>query len=501
MVARTKHNLYRPDIDGLRALAVVPVILFHASITCPGGFIGVDVFFVISGYLITGIIERDIITHSFSLLRFYNRRIRRIFPAMFAMIAVSTIAALFILPPNELKDFGKSVLSTAAFSANILDYRHSGYFDTSSKYDPLLHMWTLSVEEQFYVFWPLMLLALGLFSHSKWKLPAILCILISSLALSIYWINNNPNAAFYLLPSRAWELALGAALAVLQGIDILPRPSRIVADVFSLVGLAMVVASIIEYDSVTPFPGSAALLPCIGAAMIIYSGENNISIGGRILSLSPNIFVGQISYSLYIWHWPILVFGRLFMNRELAYTERLFLIALTFFAAWLSWHFIEKPFRDGRFVRGSSLAWVGGGLAIALSFIAIGAIIYFTDGVLVRAPNVALWVTEASKEGNAFQQSSCLARGRELPTIKGCLLGAPSATLDYDGVIWGDSHAAQFAPAVDEIGRRLGLTIREITKAGCAPVQGVKFLPIAEMRLECPTFNLAYPLNAHSHYR
>jgi len=489
MAAPTNHGFYRSDIDGLRALAVVPVILFHANITCPGGFIGVDIFFVISGYLITGIIERDVSDGRFSIIDFYNRRIRRIFPAMFAMMTVSTLIALLTLPPNQLKDLGKSILATAAFCANILDYRHSGYFDTSSQYDPLLHMWTLSVEEQFYVFWPLMLWTLGFLSLSKYKIRAIGVILISSLALSVYWINNNPNAAFYLLPSRAWELALGSALAIMQVQKLLQHPSRIAADACSLIGLAMVVASIVAYDSATPFPGIAALLPCLGALVIIYSSTATLSAGGQLLSFRPIVFTGAISYSLYLWHWPILVFARLIINRELTYSERILLIILTFIVAWISYIFIETPFRGGRFARVSRFVWIGGGLVSALSFVAIGAIVYVTDGVAVRSPSVALWVAKESIEGDTFQQSSCLARGRELPEIRGCLLGAPSPTLDYDGVLWGDSHATQFAPAIEDIGKQLGLTIREITKAGCAPVPGVKFLPIAEMRLECPTFN------------
>jgi peptidoglycan/LPS O-acetylase OafA/YrhL len=484
-----RSDFYRPDIDGLRAFAVVPVILFHAQLTCPGGFIGVDVFFVISGYLITSIIERHLKLNRFSVIEFYHRRIRRIFPAMFVMIFVSFIAAFLFLTPVELKDFGRSLIAVSAFSANILFYRRSGYFDQSSEFNPLLHMWTLSVEEQFYILWPLLLSAFSAAAVSKWKIPGILCIILGSLLLSEYWVNNNPNAAFYLLPSRAWELALGAALAVLPSLNILSRAPHIAAEAASLVGLFMLGAAITVYDAVTPFPGYAALLPCTGAALIIAAGERRSSVGGRMLSLRPLIWTGRISYSLYLWHWPILVFGRLILNHELDFPERISLVLLTFFVAWLSWRFVESPFRDAQQVRCKSRTWVTGGLATAVLFVSIGTLLVLRDGFPTRSPDIVRWIAEMEKEAQAFQHSPCLARGGQLPNTEGCLLGALSPASSYSVVLWGDSHAAHFAPALKEIGQRQGFTAREITKAGCPPVPGVSFLPTNGMNAECPTFN------------
>src|SRR3984893_7680373 len=467
---RLRHDFYRPDIDGLRSFAIVSVILFHAQLSGRGGFIGVDVFFVISGYLITGIIERDLRCHRFSVIEFYHRRIRRIFPAMFLMLSASFVVSCIFLIPEELMGFGKALLATSTFSANILYYRHSGYFDTSSQLDPLLHMWTLSVEEQFYIFWPLMLVALGLTAVSKWKIPGIFCIILGSLLLSAYWVDKNPNAAFYLLPSRAWELALGAAFAMLPVSNIVRRLPRIVAEAASLIGLFLLGAPIIIYDAITPFPGFAALPPCMGAALIIAAGERGPSIVGRILSLRPFVWTGLISYSLYLWHWPILVFGRLILNRELNFPERVSLVLLMFVAAWLSWPFVECPFRDAQVVRGRSLTWVIGGLATTVLFASIGTLLFLRDGFPERSPDVARFAMEAEKEAKAFQQSPCLAWGSKLPETQGCLLGAQSTASGYNVVLWGDSHAAHLAPALNEIGQHLGFTARQITKPGCPPV-------------------------------
>lgn len=484
-----EQKFYRPDIDGLRALAVVPVILFHAQLTCPGGFIGVDVFFVISGYLITSIIERHLRLNRFSVIEFYHRRIRRIFPAMFVMIFASFITAFLFLTPAELKDFGKSLVAVSTFSANILFYRRSGYFDQSSEFSPLLHMWTLSVEEQFYILWPLLLFAFSAAAVSKWKLPGILFIILGSLLLSEYWVNNNSNAAFYLLPSRAWELALGAALAVLPSLNISLRESNVAAQAASLVGLFMIGAAITAYDLATHFPGYAALLPCTGAALIIAAGERRASVGSRILSWWPLIWAGRISYSLYLWHWPILVFGRLILNHELNFSERMCLVLITFFVAWLSWRFVESPFRDAQLVRGTNRTWVTGGLATAVLFVSIGTLLVLRDGFPTRSPDTVRWIAEMEKEAQSFQHSPCLARGGQLSNTEGCLLGASSLASSYSVVLWGDSHAAHFAPALNEIGQRQGFTARQITKAGCPPVPGVSFLPINEMNAECRTFN------------
>ncbi|MGD0300866.1 MAG: acyltransferase family protein [Bryobacteraceae bacterium] len=481
-------NFYRRDIDGLRALAVLPVILFHSNFLFPGGFIGVDVFFVISGYLITQIIERELKVHRFSVLVFYQRRIRRIFPALFVMFAVSTLIAYIVLLPSELKDFGKSLVASSAFSSNILFYQWSGYFAPNSESVPLLHTWTLSVEEQFYLCWPLLLGVFSIRAAVKWKVPASLAVLLATLMLSAHWVNTKPNAAFYLLPSRAWELALGALLCFQPVSGALARLPRTVASIASLAGICLLGTTVIAYDKLTPFPGFAALLPCMGAALIIAAGEGGPSIGGKILSLRPLVWIGLISYSLYLWHWPILVFGPLIANHKLDAVERGSLVVLTFIVAWLSWRFVESPFRKAHVVRSRSRVWVIGGLLTSVVFVAVG-FIFMRDGLPARGLDVGSFVKEVATDEKLFQESPCLARGASLPATEGCLLGAPSPASRYEVVLWGDSHATHLAPALNEIGQRLGVTSREITKAGCSPIPGVRILPVNGMTVGCQAFN------------
>ena len=482
-------NAYRPDIDGLRALAVLPVILFHAHLFFPGGFVGVDVFFVISGYLITQIIERDLQAHKFSVLVFYQRRIRRIFPALFVMCACSILLAYVLLIPEELRDFGKTLLASSAFSSNILFYRWSGYFAPDSEFAPLLHTWTLSVEEQFYVCWPLLLRVLSLPWAARWKTLAALSILGGSLTLSAYWVGHDSNAAFYLLPSRAWELALGALLCLSPLAGFFARLPRPVASIASLAGIGLLGLALVTYSAATPFPGWAALLPCVATALIIAAGEGGPSLGGRILSFRPLVWIGLMSYSLYLWHWPILVFGHLLANHPLRAAERVGLVGLTFLVSWLSWRVVERPFRHAQVVRATSRTWVLGGLATSAAFIVIGAVLFWRDGLPARGPDVAAIVQELAAELEALDKSKCLARSASLPAIDGCLLGAQASTPGYEIVLWGDSHAAQFAPVFHSIGQRLGVTTRQITKAGCAPLSGVAFGRVDWMRVGCPAFN------------
>jgi peptidoglycan/LPS O-acetylase OafA/YrhL len=491
MSLTAKPELYRPDIDGLRALAVVPVILFHAQLGCPGGFVGVDVFFVISGYLISKIIMRDLELRRFSVLRFYQRRIRRIFPALFCMLLAVACLGLLIVPPAELKEIGKSVLAAAGFGSNIFFYRHAGYFDTSSLLQPLLHTWTLSVEEQFYIVWPLLLWALSSRWLARLRFSPVLLLLPASVVLSAYWVEHNPNAAFYLLPSRAWELALGASLSVYpHWLKRLPRP---LAHGASLAGLAMLIYSIACYNGATPFPGYAALLPCVGSALLIGSGEAGPSLGGRILSWKPFVWIGLISYSLYLWHWPVLVFARLWFNHELTTPQNLACVVLIFTLSWASWRFVESPFRDTKRFAGSDRLWVMGGLATTAVFLAIGAALYFSGGFPQRAPELTRWVQAQEAEAHGkLVLSPCLVWKDALPPARGCTFGVgaePGTVAPYSVVLWGDSNGAHLSPVLDELGRRLGVGIRQITKADCPPLPEIRFAPVNAMNADCAAFN------------
>jgi peptidoglycan/LPS O-acetylase OafA/YrhL len=405
------------------------------------------------------------------------------------MFAFTIVTAYLFLPPIQLKDFGQTLLSSSAFYSNFLFSRRSGYFAPNSEHAPLLHTWTLSVEEQFYVCWPLFLWLLSSRARSKWKVPVTCVGMFGALALSAYWVHVKPNAAFYLLPSRAWELALGALLSFPTVSVILARIPRKAASAASLAGILLLGLAVFEYDSLTLFPGFAALLPCVGAALVIAAGIGGPSIGGRILSLPPLVWTGLISYSLYLWHWPVLVFGRLITNHNLNVAERCSLIGLIFMLAWLSWRFVESPFRNVRAAGSRSRSWVIGGLGTSAAFVAVGAFLVASNGLPSRGPDVAGLLRDGSAEEALLGHSPCLVQGAALPETTGCLLGAPSPDLKYDAVLWGDSHAAHLAPAFQDIGNRLGVTIREIAKAGCPPVPSVKFFPVYQMRVDCPAFN------------
>ncbi|OGQ25213.1 MAG: hypothetical protein A2138_06185 [Deltaproteobacteria bacterium RBG_16_71_12] len=335
---------YRADIDGLRAIAVLSVLLFHAQVAgTGGGFVGVDVFFVISGFLITGIVSNEIDQGRFSIARFYQRRVLRIFPALFAVVAVTCVAAAVVLLPVAFRDYGQSVVATTLFSSNLLFWRESGYFEGAAHTKPLLHTWSLSVEEQFYLVLPPLLLAIKRFLSGRYA-SWLLAIAALSLALAVDAVRREPMLAFYLVPHRAWELLLGSLLAV-SGRRRIDDPRLRTA--LALAGLCLILGSVCCYDETTPFPGVAAIPPCLGALLIIATGREGPTFVHRLLQLRPLVVVGEISYSLYLWHWPIIVFVRSW-RPELHRTEQALVIVGSLALSYLSWRFVEQPFRTAR---------------------------------------------------------------------------------------------------------------------------------------------------------
>lgn len=352
---------YRKEIDGLRAVAVVPVVLYHGGFgVLPGGFLGVDVFFVISGYLITSIILGDLAAGRFSLGRFYERRVRRIFPALFLVMACCIPAAWYALAPNDLEDFSKSVVAVTLFSSNILFWRQSGYFDTAAELKPLLHTWSLAVEEQYYVVFPLLLAALRRFGRTA-LLAMLTALALPSLALAIWLSPLHPDMSFYLLPTRAWELLLGAiAASYVHHRGRLPDGRSPLAHVASVVGLAGIAASMLALDANMPTPGVSTLAPTVGAGLVILfaSAGNPVA---RLLSTPLAVGIGLISYSVYLWHQPLFVFARHLSMEEPGMLLYLGLTIATFLLAYLSWAYVERPFRErGRLTRGRLF-----GLAVA----------------------------------------------------------------------------------------------------------------------------------------
>ncbi len=336
---------YRPDIDGLRAIAVLSVVTYHFGLSgvLSGGFIGVDIFFVISGFLITKIIFREILEEKYDIISFYNRRILRIFPAYFAMLFFSITWASFKLFNSEFFDQGLSAIYSITFISNIRFWKISDYFDPMIHNDLFLHTWSLSVEEQFYIFLPLGMMLLYRYNEKFKKNSGLLITVVTilSLFLCINASRQDFSSQFYLMPFRAWELLLGSLLAV----DFIPRlPSKRWAELNSFLGLFGIGLSLLLISESTRFPGYFAILPCLSTAAIIHAGiDDHRTLTLRLLSLKPVQFIGKISYSLYLWHWPILI---IYTNEyQLRGFYKLLIFAISIFIATISWYYIERPFR------------------------------------------------------------------------------------------------------------------------------------------------------------
>ena len=460
---------YRRDIDGLRAFAVLPVVLAHAGVPgFAGGFVGVDVFFVISGYLITGILLREIRDGRFSLATFYERRARRILPALFSVLLVCIAVGWFVLPPDMFKELAQSVLATVFFVSNIRFWESTGdYFGTAAEWEPLLHTWSLSVEEQFYLAFPLLLCLLA-GRHRNWLLGTVAGISGLSFAASIWATSAQPFANYFLTPFRVWELGLGALLALGAAPSVRHRGAR---EFVATAGLAMILASVFLYDSSTPFPGLAALLPCVGAAAIIWAGAQSQPRVSRLLSLPLFVGVGLVSYSLYLWHWPVLVLMRLLNgSAELPLAWGLAAIVLSLFLAFVSWKLVETPFRRGGAAGMSRRAVVRFSAACAGATVFVALLINVNKGFPSRVPE-ALFATYSDAIERTPRQRACMDR---LPREGLCEFGGSDGSgkrMEY--LLWGDSHAAAFLPGYASWLRASGSTGLAAVKSACAPLLGV----------------------------
>jgi peptidoglycan/LPS O-acetylase OafA/YrhL len=463
---------YRSDIDGLRAVAVLSVVAYHLSfsfphhsrLVAPGGFVGVDVFFVISGYLITRTIYEDVDRGTYSVIGFYNRRVRRIFPALFAVLLFIFCWAFFRDLPSELSQFTPSLVSAIFFVSNILFYNSSGYFDHPLQANPLLHTWSLSIEEQFYIVFPILVLALRGVNHSA-RAAVMLFLCVASLAYATREVGVDQAAAFYLAPSRAWELLLGSVLAI----GILPRPqARRRIELLSALGLGLILGSVEVITPTTPFPGLTALAPCLGAAAILYAGGPDETYTGRLLSRPVLRFLGLISYSLYLWHWPLIVFFRTF--REPTDLERLGLLYLSIAVAYLSWRYVEQPFRQRpyRFSPNATVASAAGAMACAaaLAFLAAPASRLIWPRV-VEAERLAAYQNygqDQMRQGTCFLVAS-MSQPFELYDRNTCL----GIVADKKNVlIVGDSHAAHLWLGLHTVFKDINFL--QATSSGCLPL-------------------------------
>lgn len=463
---------YRPDIDGLRAVAVLAVVLFHAKLgAISGGYVGVDIFFVISGYLITSIVVREIGEGTFSLADFYERRIRRIFPALFVVVFASLIAGWNILTPKDYTDLARSAMNTAIFTSNFAFNQTAGYFAPAAEAQPLLHTWSLAVEEQFYVIAPLALWFLYRLT-SGWRALIFAILGLASLAWSAYGVSNEWSSAFYLLPSRAWELMLGMALAM----RLFPSVgSRGLANILGGAGLAMIASAMLLFTDHTPFPGLAALLPCVGAAFVIHSATSVPTIMQRLLSASPMVAVGKISYSLYLWHWPLLAYATYEWGDEFGTRERLALIALAFVLSALTWAFVEQPARKRRADVTQRRVFITGGAAIALCLIA-GLSITQTHGVVWRL-SPAAQAFAASVPIKIRAKTFCKKdAANETHAESYCYIGDMQKA-ETSFVLWGDSHALAAGGAFSNVAEALGRRGAFVVTGGCPPLLGLEAFP------------------------
>jgi peptidoglycan/LPS O-acetylase OafA/YrhL len=466
--ASAAHAKYRPDIDGLRAVAVLPVVFYHLNISLvSGGFVGVDVFFVISGYLITGLISAEMFDGTYSITKFYVRRARRIFPALFFMCAVTALFVFLVCLPSDIEKFGASLAATTLFASNFYFNVSADYFAAGADTQPLLHTWSLAVEEQFYIFFPLILLFVRRYLAQREKLVMV-ALLLLSLAISVWLVRTDRSSAFYLPHSRAWELLVGALLAI----GVVPAiRSRALAGALGILGIALIAGSVLLYKQNMPFPGLAALAPCVGAALVIHAGGESSLPASRLLSMGPVRFIGLISYSLYLWHWPIDVIGRYFAfwhgwDPDLK-PHKLVVLALSFACAILSWHFVERPFRQRPYRLGSR-SMLAGSAAAMVVLVALSAAIYPLSTRFWNLPADAQKMLAALDVRSSGERRCFLAPPRfadfKFFDQAHCLALSESKK---NWLLIGDSQAADLWVGISTLNPEINLL--QATAAGCRP--------------------------------
>jgi peptidoglycan/LPS O-acetylase OafA/YrhL len=468
---------YRREIDGLRALAVLPVILFHAGFeTFSGGFVGVDVFFVISGYLITTIILAELERGKFSIVNFYERRARRILPALFLVMLVCIPFAWFWLLPSDMKDFSQSLVAVSVFASNILFWRESGYFDTAAELKPLLHTWSLAVEEQYYVLFPLFLMLF-------WRLGkrSILVMLglvfVASLAVAEWAAYAKPAAAFYLLPTRGWELLVGAFVAFYLSKANRKEFGKAVGEVCGWLGVALILYSVFAYSKATPFPGLYALVPTLGTVLVILFATQQTTVG-KFVGNNAFVGVGLISYSAYLWHQPLFAFARQKSLTEPSHTVFLVLSVLSLVLAYSSWRFVEAPFRSKQLISRKFL----------FSFSLIGTLFFTALGVFGHKSDGFSTYYYANRISPSDKEIISFLKYNETPEFKAsyrygsCFYGSQLNSFSYfdkrtclsisqnnkNILILGDSHSAHLAEAFrSNFG---GVNFLQASASGCLPL-------------------------------
>lgn len=443
------HTAYRPDIDGMRAVAVLAVLLYHAFPgVVRGGFTGVDIFFVISGYLISKVIVSELEVGRFSVRGFYARRVRRIFPALLVVVLACFVAGWFLLLADEFKQLCSHIAAGAVFASNVVLWAESGYFDQAAETKPLLHLWSLGIEEQFYVVWPLLLALAWRLRVDFFKLAGALA--MGSFACNVLTVADHPASAFFLPHTRAWELLLGALL-------VRARDGHAFANARSFVGAGLIVLALIVVNRSSAFPGMWALLPTVGAALILSAGPD-AWLNKHVLASRPLVGLGLISYPLYLWHWPLLSFGRIVQSGELAPLVRIGVLVVAAGLAWGTYAFIEQPVRRKR--RGVLLAVAALGV-----FGAIGHYGFVRDGFPERAAVVHYTSNRDQLVRMPSTDEECKKHVGGDPLFPYCRYtdahGAATVALI------GDSHAHVAYPGVAEMLRDRGINTLMMGHSAC----------------------------------
>lgn len=472
---------YRPDIDGLRAVAVLSVLIYHAGFSfLPGGFMGVDIFFVISGFLITSFIVRDIEAGNFSMVGFWERRARRILPPLFAVVTATLIAGTIIFLPADFIQLGKEMASQAAFGSNILFMMQGGYFDDGDGFKALLHTWSLAVEEQFYLFYPI---GMALFARfiSKKFFYIVLPVAVLSFILCIVATEMSQRLAFYALPFRGWELLAGAMVAIAP---VMPGKNWMREGV-AFIGVALMAAALLCYTTAYAFPGWFTLLPVIGACLVIWTGGGTWT--GKMLSLKPMVAVGLISYSLYLWHWPILVYARYIPTYEFTTAVALGCMAVAVVLSILTWRFVEQPVRHKKIFptrKGIFLFSLAGLLGMAV----IGGAIILSKGVPQRFDDAVIAYANGKFDENPHR-GEC-----DQPDMEDIQNGTICQTNEKAGkpnfILWGDSMADAIAPAFYGLSEKYNRNGYIMTGHGCAPILEAK-APRSFKGFDCTASNSA----------
>jgi peptidoglycan/LPS O-acetylase OafA/YrhL len=480
-------NTYRADIDGLRALAVLLVLFYHVDITLfSGGFVGVDIFFTISGFLITNIVIKDLVKGNFSFVSFYIRRASRLLPAYISLLFFVMCFGCFILAPIAYQGLLESALSSLLFSSNFYFlFFHTGYFSTAVNELPLLHTWSLAVEEQFYLVMPLALVGWFKFSRNIYKLYAFAIVFFISILISYYLTSLHKSAAYYLVISRVHEFLIGSALAIYLHFNNTQQPPRLkTANILFTFSLMLVLLSSVYLNSQLEFPGILAILPCLATAGIIYSGTNLQCYSHKLLGFKPIVFIGLISYSLYLWHWPLVAFCK-YIGLNFVPSVQFSIIIGSCVLGYLSWRYVEQTTRYALFAKSGKTATY---FYLVPALVTGTLLILVNNNIVTFSKSVDVVIVEhATKSQPETGREHC--HTADLPLSSQCQLGSNNVNAKK-AVLWGDSHANHFTGFIDVLGKENDLGVNDFTMGNCPPILEL-YINVNSARQACISKNNA----------